>query len=158
MSLYDFEVKTIDGRTTTLGDFRGKALLIVNVASECGFTTQYSGLEELQRRFGARGFSVLGFPCNQFGGQEPGTDAEVKSFCETRFGVSFPLFAKIDVNGANADPLYRFLKAQRKGLLNTEAIKWNFTKFLIDRQGNVIARFPPQKTPEELTGEIENLL
>ncbi|MCM2322847.1 MAG: glutathione peroxidase [Oligoflexia bacterium] len=157
-SVHEFEVKAIDGETVSLRQYEGKVLLIVNVASECGFTPQYQGLEELYRRFRERGFAVLGFPCNQFGNQEPGDEAQIKNFCETRFQVSFPLFSKIDVNGPGAHPLYEFMKERRKGLLGSEAIKWNFTKFLIDRQGEVVGRFPPQAKPAELASEIEKFL
>ena len=134
MNLYDIKVKTIDGAGQSLSAYRGKAMLIVNVASKCGFTPQYTGLEGLYREFKDRGFVVLGFPCNQFGSQEPGIEAEIASFCSTRYDVTFPMFAKIDVNGPAAHPLYRLLKSSRKGLLGTESIKWNFTKFLVDRR------------------------
>jgi len=158
MSLYDYKVKDIDGKDVSLGEYRGKALLVVNVASQCGFTPQYAGLEALQKKFKDRGFSVLGFPCNQFGSQEPGSENEIKSFCETSFGVSFPLFAKIDVNGSNTDPVYKFLKKEGPGLLGTEMIKWNFTKFLVDAEGNVVKRFPPTSKPESLESDIEAIL
>jgi len=158
MGIYDIEVRTLDGQVQTLGPFRNRVLLIVNVASKCGFTPQYQGLEALQRRYHARGFEVLGFPCNQFGAQEPGDAAEIRDFCTTRYDVSFPLFAKLDVNGANAHPLYRLLKAARPGILGTEAVKWNFTKFLVNRAGEVVRRFAPRDTPESLAGAIEALL
>lgn len=158
MSLYDIDVKTIDGTTEKLDRFRGQVLLIVNVASECGFTPQYAGLEALHRQLHARGFSVLGFPCNQFGQQEPGSESDIKNFCTTRYAVSFPLFAKIEVNGANTHPLYQFLKAQRPGLLGSEAIKWNFTKFLVDRAGKVVKRYASTDTPEKIAPDIEALL
>jgi len=148
-SIYDF---------APIGDYRDKVLLIVNVASKCGFTPQYEGLEALHRKYGAKGFEVLGFPCNQFGGQEPGDAAEIANFCKTSYDVTFPVFAKIEVNGANADPLYRFLKKQKKGILGTEAIKWNFTKFLVGKDGKVLGRFAPSVKPEELAGKIEALL
>jgi len=157
MSLHDIEVKTIDGVTEKLDRYRGQVLLIVNVASECGFTPQYAGLETLYRQFRERGFSVLGFPCNQFGQQEPGGEADIKAFCTTRFDVSFPLFAKIEVNGAGAHPLYQHLKAQKPGLLGSEAIKWNFTKFLVDREGNVVKRYAPADTPEKISTDIDAL-
>lgn len=156
--LYSFLVKTIDLNEVSLDKYRGQVLLIVNTASRCGFTPQYEGLERLYSKYKDKGFSVLAFPCNQFGAQEPGTEAEVKSFCETRFQVTFPLFAKIDVNGAHAHPLYQFLKQEGKGILGTEAIKWNFTKFLINREGNVVKRFAPNTEPEKLEKEIEACL
>jgi glutathione peroxidase len=158
MSVYDFEVRTIDGRDMTLADYRGKVLLIVNVASQCGFTPQYAGLEQLHEQFSSRGFAVLGFPCNQFGSQEPGKENEIKKFCETSFGVTFPLFAKIDVNGPRAHPLYKYLQQAQPGILGTEAIKWNFTKFLIDRQGNPARRYAPKEKPENISTDIEKLL
>jgi glutathione peroxidase len=153
-NIYDFKVKTIDGKETTLAPYKGKALLIVNVASECGFTPQYDGLEKLYEKYQAEGLEVLGFPCNQFGAQEPGDEQKISSFCKTQFGVKFPMFAKIDVNGKDAHPLYEYLKSQEKGLLGTEAIKWNFTKFLVGRDGTVLKRFAPQKTPESLEPEV----
>jgi glutathione peroxidase len=156
--IYSFEVKSIDGKTTTLSPYKGKAMLIVNVASQCGFTSQYGGLEALYNKYHEKGFEVLGFPCNQFGSQEPGDEAEIKNFCELNYSVSFPLFAKIDVNGENAHPLYQFLKSEEKGIFGTEAIKWNFTKFLIDREGNVLKRFAPQTKPEDLESEVEAAL
>ncbi len=149
---------TIDGRTTSLAEWAGKVLLIVNTASKCGFTPQYDGLEALHRRFHDRGFAVLGFPCNQFGAQEPGDEAEIASFCSTKFSVDFPMFAKVEVNGADAHPLYRDLKKAAPGLLGSEAIKWNFTKFLVGRDGRVIERFAPTATPESLGPRIEALL
>ena len=158
MSVYDFEAKSIDGVDTPLEQFKGSVLLIVNVASECGFTPQYEGLEALYRKFKDQGFQILGFPCNQFGHQEPGSESAIKAFCERRFGVTFPLFSKIDVNGTNAHPLYKFLKESRPGLLGTEAIKWNFTKFLIDRQGNPIKRYAPQEKPASLETDIQAAL
>src|SRR5580765_134307 len=138
MSIYDFKVKTIDGRETSLDSYRGKVLLIVNVASQCGFTPQYAGLEALYEKFQDRGLVVLGFPCNQFGKQEPGQETEIKQFCESKYGVKFPLFAKIDVNGAKAHPLYAYLKKEEPGFLGSQAIKWNFTKFLIDSKGKTV--------------------
>ena len=157
-TIYEIEVKDIQGKTKTIGAFKGSPLLIVNVASQCGFTPQYEGLEKLYTKYKDRGLVVLGFPCNQFGGQESGTDAEIKNFCETRFHVTFPLFSKIEVNGPQTHPLYVYLKGKAKGLLGTEAIKWNFTKFLVDRQGNVLERFAPQAKPEDLYSPIEKIL
>jgi glutathione peroxidase len=154
MSVYDFTVTTIDGRSQSLADFKQQALLIVNVASRCGFTPQYTGLEALQRRFHDQGFNVLGFPCDQFGHQEPGSEAEIKEFCTLTYQVSFPLFAKIEVNGEHAAPLYRYLKKARPGIVGTEAIKWNFTKFLVNRSGEVIKRYAPQDKPEDLEGDV----
>jgi glutathione peroxidase len=157
-SIYDFSLTTIDGHTTTLQEYRGKLLLIVNVASKCGFTPQYTGLEALHQKYKDRGLVVLGFPCNQFGGQESGTESEIREFCSTQYQVTFPLFAKIDVNGKKADPLYVWLKSQAKGILGTEAIKWNFTKFLVDTEGQVIDRFGSNVTPEELDATIAELV
>jgi glutathione peroxidase len=157
-SIYSIQLTTIDGAATTLEEHRGKVLLIVNVASKCGFTPQYEGLEALYRRFKDRGLVVLGFPCNQFAGQEPGEAEEIKSFCKLRYDVTFPLFAKLDVNGDGAHPLYRLLKQARPGLLGTEAIKWNFTKFLVGRDGTVRQRFAPGDKPESLAGELEAAL
>ena len=157
-TVHDFSARTIDGQERTLADYRGQVLLIVNVASECGFTPHYAGLEALQRKHAAQGFAVLGFPCNQFGGQEPGNEAQIKSFCETRFGVTFPLFAKIEVNGPNTHPLYAFLKAAEPGLLGTEGIKWNFTKFLVGRDGKVIKRYAPAAKPEAIEADIIRVL
>ena len=156
--VYDFSVNDIHGKPCSLGEYRNKVLLIVNTASQCGFTPQYKGLEALQKKLHARGFEVLGFPCNQFGGQEPGGEAEIESFCETNYGVSFPMFAKIDVNGKNAAPLYDYLKKAQPGLLGSEAIKWNFTKFLVDRKGEVVERYAPKMEPEAIAGDIEKLL
>jgi glutathione peroxidase len=155
---YDFSAQTIDGRSQALDAYRGQVLLIVNVASQCGFTPQYTGLEALYRKHKEEGFTVLGFPCDQFGHQEPGDEAEIKSFCSLRYDVTFPLFAKIKVNGDDAHPLYKFLKAERKGLLGSEAIKWNFTKFLVDRHGNVVKRYAPQDKPESLEKDLQPLL
>ena len=156
-SIYDFTAKSLAGKDVALKQFEGQVLLIVNTASACGFTPQYKGLEALQQKYGARGFSVLGFPCNQFGAQEPGDEAQIAQFCSTNYGVSFPMFAKIDVNGAGAHPLYKFLKDEKGGLLGS-AIKWNFTKFLVDRSGRVVSRHAPTTTPEALSKEIETLL
>lgn len=157
-SIYDFSADAIDGKATSLGDFKGKVLLIVNTASKCGFTPQYEGLEKLYRQLGPRGFVVLGFPCNQFNAQEPGNAMEIATFCSVTYDVSFPLFAKIDVNGENTHPLYRHLKEQKPGLLGTEGIKWNFTKFLVDRNGTVVERYAPATKPEEIAAAIEALL
>ena len=151
-------VTAADGSTTDLGAYQGNVLLIVNVASQCGFTPQYEGLEALQRKYGDRGFTVLGFPSNQFGAQEPGNAEEIASFCKLNYDVSFPLMAKIDVNGDNAAPIYRHLKEEAPGLLGSKAIKWNFTKFLVDRSGKVVKRYAPQTKPGELTRDIEALL
>jgi glutathione peroxidase len=157
-AVYDFEAQDINGRTQSLSAYREKVLLIVNVASECGFTPQYAGLEALQRKFAARGFTVLGFPCNQFGAQEPGGEDQIKAFCESRFDVTFPLFAKVEVNGAGAHPMYAYLKSAEPGLLGSEAIKWNFTKFLVNKQGKVVERYAPTTKPEAIASDIEGLL
>ena len=156
-SIYDFSATSLAGEDTPLKRFEGTVLLIVNTASACGFTPQYKGLEALQQSFGPRGFSVLGFPCNQFGRQEPGSAAEIGQFCSSNYAVSFPMFDKIDVNGDNAHPLYQYLKNEKSGLLGS-SIKWNFTKFLIDRSGKVVGRYAPTTTPEQLTKDIEALL
>jgi glutathione peroxidase len=156
--IYDFSVKTIAGKKQSMSKYKGKVMLIVNTASECGFTPQYKGLEELHQTYAKRGLAVLGFPCNQFGAQEPGDESAIASFCERNFGVTFPLFSKIDVNGEHADPLFAYLKKAKPGLLGSEAIKWNFTKFLIDDDGNVVERYAPKTEPKELTGAIEKLL
>jgi glutathione peroxidase len=155
--VYDFTAKSLAGEDVSLKQFEGKVLLIVNTASKCGFTPQYQGLEALHRELSPRGFAVLGFPCNQFGAQEPGDAREIAEFCEKKYDVSFPLFEKIDVNGANAHPLYNYLKGEKSGLLGS-AIKWNFTKFLVDRSGRVFARHAPTTTPQVLKKEIEALL
>jgi glutathione peroxidase len=158
---YKFSAPLLDGRTVTLSEFRGQVLLIVNTASKCGFTPQYAGLEDLYRTYQDRGFQVLGFPCNQFGAQEPGSAHEIGAFCDEIYGVTFPVFAKIDVNGPHAHPLYRFLKQARPGLLGVlgvSRIPWNFTKFLVDRTGNVAARFGPSKSPKDLARAIERQL
>ena len=157
-TVFDFTPLAPDGQPKPLADYRGQVLLIVNVASKCGFTPQYEGLEALHRKYAVRGLKVLGFPCNQFGAQEPGDAAEIASFCSTTYDVDFPLFAKLEVNGPRAHPLFAFLKREKKGLLRTEAIKWNFTKFLVGRGGQVAARFGPTVKPEALEGEIEALL
>jgi glutathione peroxidase len=158
MVIGEIEATTIDGQSLRLDTHAGKALLVVNVASRCGFTGQYAGLEALHRRYGPRGLVVLGFPCNQFGGQEPGTEAEISTFCDTRYGVSFPMFAKVEVNGPKAHPLFRHLKSAAPGLMGTEAIKWNFTKFLVDPSGRVVRRYAPQVTPQAMAADIEALL
>ena len=157
-SLYDIPVTTIDGTEQTLAPYQGKVLVIVNTASQCGFTPQYKGLEALHRELGPKGVEVLGFPCNQFGSQEPGDEEEIKSFCSLTYDVSFPMFAKIDVNGERTHPLYRHLKSERPGLLGTEAIKWNFTKFLVGRDGTVLKRYAPTDTPESMRADIERAL
>ncbi len=157
-TVYDFAVRDISGREVPLADYRGKVLLIVNTASKCGFTPQYQGLEALYRDLKDRGLEVLGFPCNQFGSQEPGTDAEIASFCKLTYDVSFPMFAKIDVNGPNASPLFAWLKEAAPGVLGTEGIKWNFTKFLVDRKGGVVERFASAATPGAIREDIERLL
>jgi glutathione peroxidase len=154
MSIHEISAKRIDGSSIDLAEYRGKVLLIVNVASRCGFTPQYAGLEALYRKYGDRGFVVLGFPCNQFGSQEPGSEAEIGAFCSSTYDVTFPMFAKVDVNGADAHPLFQQLKSAKPGILGTEAIKWNFTKFLVDRNGNVIERYAPKDSPESLDSAI----
>jgi glutathione peroxidase len=155
---YDFTASDIDGRERALQEFAGRALLIVNVASKCGFTPQYGGLEALWRKHRDAGFAVLGFPCDQFGHQEPGDAAEIKAFCSLSYDVTFPLFAKIDVNGAHAHPLYVWLKGEKAGIFGTEAIKWNFTKFLVDGKGEVVKRYGSVDTPEKIEKDIEELL
>jgi glutathione peroxidase len=157
-TVYDFSAKTLSGQDKALSDFRGQALLIVNVASRCGFTPQYEGLEELQEAYEQRGFSVLGFPCDQFGHQEPGDEAEIERFCTLSYDVTFPMFAKIKVNGARAHPLWSFLKRTRRGLLGTGWIKWNFTKFLVGRDGQPIARYAPSVEPEAIAPHIDKAL
>ena len=157
-SVYDYSATLADGTTTSLSDYKGQVLLIVNTASKCGFTPQYEGLEKLHATHKDAGFSVLAFPCNQFGSQEPGSTEEIVEFCEMRFQTSFPLFEKIDVNGTNSHPLYKHLKSEVKGLLGTERIKWNFTKFLINRDGEVVGRFGSQKKPADIESEIMALL
>jgi glutathione peroxidase len=158
MSVYDFSAKTLDGQDRSLADYRGQVLLIVNTASKCGFTPQYEGLEALYRDYKDKGFSVLAFPCNQFGAQEPGNAEEIASFCSLTYDVTFPVLAKIDVNGPSAHPLYAYLKHEQKGVLGTEGIKWNFTKFLIGRDGEVVERFAPTTKPEDLKLAVEALL
>ena len=156
--LYEIPVRTIDGEATTLAPYGGHVLLIVNVASKCGYTPQYAGLEAMYRRLHARGFDVLGFPCNQFGGQEPGTSSEIATFCERNFGVTFPLFETVQVNGRRAHPLYQYLKRAQSGILRSRAIKWNFTKFLVNRRGDVVRRFSPRTEPSELEAPVVALL
>jgi glutathione peroxidase len=156
--IYSFPVRTIEGQDATLAPFRKQVLLIVNVASKCGFTPQYEGLEALYRKYRERGFAVLGFPCDQFGHQEPGDEAEIQKFCSLTYEVSFPMYAKIAVNGAGAHPLYQYLKKAQTGLLGTEGIKWNFTKFLVDREGQVVKRFAPTDTPATIDADIAALL
>jgi len=158
MDVFDFNAISLDGQAVDMEQYRGKVLLFVNTASACGYTPQYAGLEELQRHYGERGLVVLGFPCNQFGHQEPGTEAEIGAFCEKNYGVTFPMFAKIDVNGDDAHPLFRFLKGEAPGVLGTESIKWNFTKFLVNKDGAVFKRYAPQTAPEEMSRDIEILL
>jgi len=158
MSVHDFTSKRLDGQEESLGVYRGKVLLIVNTASACGFTPQYAGLEALYEKLGPEGFAILGFPCNQFGAQEPGSESEIGAFCQKNYGVTFPMFAKIEVNGASAHPLYKYLKDAKPGLLGTEAIKWNFTKFLIGKDGEPVARYAPNTKPEDLEAPIKKLL
>ena len=157
-TVYDFDAQTIDGRTVPLRQYEGKVLLIVNTASACGFTPQFAGLEELHQRYGDQGLVVLGFPCNQFAGQDPGSNDEIASFCQLNYGVSFPMMAKVDVNGAQASPLYRWLCAEAPGLLGSKAIKWNFIKFLVGKDGQVIRRYAPQDTPAKLADDVEAAL
>jgi glutathione peroxidase len=157
-SIYDFTVNDIHGKPVKLDRYRGKVMLVVNTASECGFTPQYKGLEAMYEKLHDKGLEVLGFPCNQFGGQEPGSEKEIAQFCELNYGVTFPMFAKVDVNGNNTAPLYKFLKSEKPGLLGSEAIKWNFTKFLVDREGNVVKRYAPNDTPESIAKDLEKTL
>ena len=156
--IYDFAVSDIHGKQRKLEEFKGKVMLIVNVASQCGFTPQYKGLEALYEKLHSRGLEVLGFPCNQFGAQEPGTAEEIESFCEMNYGVTFPLFAKVDVNGKDAAPVYKYLKKEKPGLLGSEAIKWNFTKFLVDRDGKVVERYGSNVEPDAIAADVEKLL
>ena len=157
MGFYEYSAKSITGDEISMQSYEGKVVLIVNTASKCGFTKQYAGLEDLYEEYRQRGLEILGFPCNQFAGQDPGTNAEIEEFCRIKFGVSFTMFEKIKVNGKEAHPLYQFLKGEQKGMLGAR-IKWNFTKFLVDREGKVVSRFAPQVTPEKLRNEIEKLL
>jgi glutathione peroxidase len=156
--VHEFLVKTIDGQEIKLDSYAGKTLLIVNVASRCGYTGQYAGLEAMYRRHKARGLVVLGFPCNQFGQQEPGDEQEIRSFCSSRYDVTFPMFAKVDVNGGDADPLFEHLKSEAPGVLGSEAIKWNFTKFLVDGEGRVLKRYSPRDAPESIEEELIGML
>ena len=157
-SIYDFEAQQINGQNVPLSQYQGKVLLIVNTASACGFTPQFGGLEELHKQYADKGLVVLGFPCNQFGSQDPGSNDEIASFCQLNYGVSFPMMAKIDVNGADASPLYKWLTAEAPGLLGSKAIKWNFTKFLVGKNGQVIRRYAPQDAPKKLAADIEAAL
>ena len=157
MDIYSFSVKAQDGSEVSLADYQGKVLLIVNTATGCGFTPQYEGLQDLYEKYQPQGLEILDFPCNQFGNQAPGSDEEITDFCQSRYGVTFPQFKKIQVNGEKAEPLYTFLKSQKKGVMGNN-IKWNFTKFLVDRKGNVVARFAPTVTPEKLDEQIRELL
>ena len=157
-TVYDFEARQIDGKDIALSAFRGKVMLIVNTASACGFTPQFGGLEELHKSYGGKGLAVLGFPCNQFGAQDPGQDSEIASFCQVNYGVSFPMMSKIDVNGAAAHPLYKWLSAEAPGLLGSKAIKWNFTKFLVGKDGQVIKRYAPLDKPADMAKDIEAAL
>ncbi len=156
--LYDIEVTTLDGQKKDLHDLEGKVALFVNVASKCGFTPQYAGLEKLYEKYKDQGLVVLGFPCNQFGAQEPGSEEEIAGFCEKNYGVSFPMHSKIDVNGPDTHPVYKYLKGEKKGLLGTEKIKWNFTKFLVDSSGKVVKRYAPTTKPEAIAGDVAKLL
>jgi glutathione peroxidase len=158
MNLYEYTVTTIDGQTETLEKYRGQVLLIVNVASKCGFTSQYAGLESLYRRYKENGFAILGFPCDQFAHQEPGSEAEIRNFCSLTYDVTFPLFARIEVNGSGAHPLYEYLKKAQPGLFGSEAIKWNFTKFLVDRRGEVLKRYAPNDTPEKIEESLRKVV
>jgi glutathione peroxidase len=157
-TVHDFSAKDIDGKERKLSEYKGKALLVVNTASKCGFTPQYTGLEALHRKLAPKGFAVLGFPCDQFGNQEPGNEEEIRNFCSLNYDVSFPLFAKIEVNGEGAHPLYKHLKKEAKGVLGTEGIKWNFTKFLVDRDGRVVRRYAPTDKPESIEADVAALL
>jgi len=158
MTVYDYSAQRLDGHEENLSEYRGQVLLIVNTASQCGFTPQYAGLESLYEKLHGDGFTILGFPCNQFGAQEPGSEAEIGQFCLKNYGVTFPMFAKIEVNGESAHPLYKYLKDAKPGLLGTEAIKWNFTKFLIGRDGEPVARYAPQTKPDDLEDPVREAL
>lgn len=158
MTVYEFEVKKINGETISLSEYKGDVLLIVNTASNCGFTPQYKQLQELYEQYKEKGFTVLGFPCNQFMNQEPGTEADIQSFCELNFGVTFPLFSKVDVNGKNAHPLFQYVTEEAPGVLGVKAVKWNFTKFLVNRRGEVVGRYAPNINPKEMVQDIEKLL
>ncbi len=157
-NIYNFSCKNLNGEEVSLSEYSGKALLIVNTASKCGFTPQYKGLQELYEEYSSKGFEVLGFPCNQFGSQEPGTEEEISEFCSINYNITFPIFSKIDVKGPTADPLFGFLTSSEPGLLGTEKIKWNFTKFLIDQNGQTVKRYSPQTTPEQISSDVKDLL
>jgi len=157
-TVHDFQVTSLEGRDHTLDEHAGKVLLIVNTASKCGLTPQFEGLEALYQQFKGDGFEILGFPCNQFAGQEPGGEDQIGAFCQRNYGVSFPMHAKIEVNGAGTHPLYKFLKAEKRGLLGTEAIKWNFTKFLVDRKGRVVKRYAPKDSPSSIASDVARLV
>lgn len=157
MSIYDFKVKSIDGAQVNLANYKGKVLLVVNTATGCGFTPQYEGLQDLYEKYQTQGFEILDFPCNQFGGQAPGTEEEIVDFCQSRYGVTFPQFAKVNVNGESEEPLFTYLKKQKGGVMGSK-IKWNFTKFLVDRNGNVVDRFAPTVTPEKIEAKIKAVL
>lgn len=157
-NIYDFNAMTIEGKPVPLSDYKGKVLLIVNTASKCGFTPQFAGLEALYQKHKDKGLEILGFPCNQFGNQDPGSNEEIKRFCELNYGVTFPVFEKVEVNGDNAHPLFKFLKKQARGFIGTEAIKWNFTKFLVDRNGKVIDRYAPADAPDKFAKDVAELL
>ncbi len=158
MTVYQFEAKKINGETISLSEYKGEVLLIVNTASNCGFTPQYKELQELYEQYKEKGFTVLGFPCNQFMNQEPGTESDIQSFCEMNFGVTFPLFSKVDVNGKSAHPLFKYLTEEAPGVLGMKAVKWNFTKFLVDRSGEVVERYAPNTNPKEISQDIEKLI
>ncbi|HNL09971.1 MAG TPA: glutathione peroxidase [Turneriella sp.] len=157
-TIHEFSAATLGGKEKSLAEYKGRVVLIVNTASKCGFTPQYAGLEAIYEKYKDQGFVILGFPCNQFGAQEPGSESEIEQFCQVNYGVKFPMFGKIDVNGSNAHPLYKFLTSEKPGILGLEAIKWNFTKFLIDKDGNPVKRYAPNTKPEDIAGDIEKLL
>ena len=157
-TIHEFSAATLGGKEKSLAEYKGKVVLIVNTASKCGFTPQYAGLEAIYEKYKDQGFVILGFPCNQFGAQEPGSETEIEQFCQVNYGVKFPMFGKIDVNGSNAHPLYKFLTSEKPGILGLEAIKWNFTKLLIDKDGNPVKRYAPNTKPEDIAGDIEKLL
>lgn len=157
-TIHEFTAKTLSGKDQSLADYKGKVVLIVNTASKCGFTPQYAGLEELYEKYKDRGFVILGFPCNQFGAQEPGTETQIQEFCQLNYGVKFPMFGKIDVKGDNAHPLYKYLTSEKPGILGLEAIKWNFTKFLVDKNGNAVKRYAPNTDPKDIAADIEKML
>lgn len=158
MSIYDYSATAINGEEVSLADYKGKVVLIVNTASKCGFTPQFEGLESLHKELEEEGLAIIGFPCNQFGNQDPGSDGEIEEFCQLNYGVSFPMFSKVDVNGAGAHPLYKYLKSEAKGLLGSKNIKWNFTKFLVNRDGEVVKRYAPTDKPEAIKADIKKLL